>query len=455
MSSQAPAVGGNPGVRRVLALFSGMLSLRYFLLRSFTAAAAVASGLVQTFVLARVLTPRDFSIFILIGSVGVALWLIELGAAKILFVRQRQRYFSRQKDDSVAAQSNAVIAFYAVIVLGGSVLCFAVLASRQSVTAWQAVQFAAFFSFTAFNLVWFPLRNVSIAVDEFIIFEALEAVRRVGHLTLMLAMLLGLSLPMFLLLANLLWLGLFAACIGRLIAKGALASRLRGCWAALLIFWRGNRSELLRSGNYAIGELTIYNFPYFIVPLAFGLGAPMIILDTVFKVFRGATLIYAAGLDPLVPRQTRAFADNDVASLKKATWMAALLCAVPTFALCALLLFAGDRLFAFLLGHAATMPSAATPILIMLLVANMAQNVASNLLLHTGFFRELARVASVLVVAMAAMTAIVIACGGGIVSFIAGYGVVYVVGAALYIFHIARKVFTPRVPQAFPSAPRS
>jgi hypothetical protein len=77
------------------------------------------------------------------------------------------------------------------------------------------------------------------------------------------------------------------------------------------------------------------------------------------------------------------------------------------------------------------------------------------LLLHTGFFRELARVASVLVVAMAAMTAIVIACGGGIVSFIAGYAAVYVVGAALYIFHIARKVFTPRVPQAFPSAPRS
>ena len=84
-------------------------------------------------------------------------------------------------------------------------------------------------------------------------------------------------------------------------------------------FWRANRAELLRSGNYAVGELTIYNFPYLVVPMAFGLGAPTIILDTVFKMFRGATLIYAAGLDPLVPRQTRAFAEHDAASLKKAT----------------------------------------------------------------------------------------------------------------------------------------
>lgn len=41
--------------------------------------------------------------------------------------------------------------------------------------------------------------------------------------------------------------------------------------------------------------------------------APVIILDTVFKIFRGATLIYAAALDPLVPRQTRAFAEHDAA----------------------------------------------------------------------------------------------------------------------------------------------
>jgi len=177
------------------------------------------------------------------------------------------------------------------------------------------------------------------------------------------------------------------------------------------------------------------------VPAMFGLGAPTIILDTVFKIFRGATLIYAAGLDPLVPRQTRALAERDPAMLKKATLTAFVLCAVPTLALCALLLIAGDRLFALLLGHAATMPPAATTVLVVLLLANLAQNVASNLLLHTGFFREIARVATFLVIAMAAMTLIAIAAGVDIVGFIGGYAAVYVAGAALYIAYVWRGPF--------------
>jgi hypothetical protein len=133
-----------------------------------------------------------------------------------------------------------------------------------------------------------------------------------------------------------------------------------------------------------------------------------------------------------------------MATLRKATWTAAILCAVPTIILCGLLLFAGDRLFVLLLGHAAAMPRAATLILIVLLVANLVQNVGSCLLLHTGFFHDLARISTFLVVAMAVMTAIVIACGADVVGFIGGYAAVYVVGAALYIVHMKLKVFRLR-----------
>ena len=167
----------------------------------------------------------------------------------------------------------------------------------------------------------------------------------------------------------------------------------------------------------------------------------MIILDTVFKVFRGATLIYAAGLDPLVSKQTRAFAERDAATLKKATLTAGILCALPTLALCALLLVAGDWLFALLLGKAATVPPAAIYVLVVLLLANLAQNVASNLLLHTGFFHEMARVATFLVAAMAVMTGVVLAAGFDIVGFIGGYAAVYVAGAALYIAYVLRGPF--------------
>ncbi len=441
MNSPATALASRTFFSQPLRALAGLLSLRYVVLRASTAAAAIAGGLVQTFVFARVLNPQDFSIFILIGTFGLSLWLFDLGAAKILYVRQRERHLAGSADAAVPAQSSAVTLAYALIVATGTLLCFAVMAARPSVDLGPAVECALFFSFSALNLVWFPLRNVSNAVDEFIAFEKLEAIRRVGHIALILAMLTGLPIFISLLLANLLWFVLLAACIARLSGKGALTLRIAGSVHALTAFWRGNRHEILRSGNYAMAELTVYNFPYFVVPMMFGLGAPTIILDTVFKIFRGATLIYAAGLDPLVPRQTRAFAERDAATLKKATAMAALLCAIPTVALCALLWFAGDRIFAVLLGPAATVPASVTPILIVLLVANMVQNVASCLLQHTGFFREIARVATFMVVAMAAMTAVVHFAHADIAGFIGAYAGVYVAGAVLYTAYVVRKPF--------------
>ena len=441
MNSQATALAPKSVFQQPLRALAGLLSLRYVVLRASTAAAAIAGGLVQTFVFARVLNPQDFSIFILIGTFGLSLWLFDLGAAKILYVRQRERHLAGSSDRIVPAQSSAVTLAYALIVLTGTLLCLGVMAARPSVDIGRAVECALFFSFSALNLVWFPLRNISNAVDEFISFETLEAVRRVGHIALILAMLVGLPILISLLLANLLWFVLLAACVARLARKGALALRIAGTFAALTAFWRGNRAEILRSGNYAMAELTVYNFPYLVVPMMFGLGAPTIILDTVFKIFRGATLIYAAGLDPLVPRQTRAFAERDAATLKKATLMATVLCTVPTVALCALLWFAGDRVFALLLGPAAIVPASVTPILIVLLSANMIQNVASCLLQHTGFFREIARVATFMVVAMAAMTAVVYFAHSDIVGFIGAYATVYVAGAVLYTAYVVRKPF--------------
>ncbi len=442
MNAPVSVIAVKSAFQRPWQLLTSLLSPRYFLLRSSTAGAAVIAGLVQTFVFARVLTPERFSIFILIGTLGVSLWLFDLGAAKILFVRQRSRHLGHRADKTVAAHSTAVIALYSLIVLAGTLLCLLVSAGWPSVTPWQAVEYAMFFSFSALNLVWYPLRNVAGAIDEFIYFERLEAVRRIGHIAAMLALLIGLSLPAFLVLANLLWFALFAVCTARLLRAGALTPpRLAHFGAVLKEFWRVNRLEILRSGTFAGAELAIYTFPYLVVPMAFGLGAPTIILDTVFKVFRGTTLIYAAGLDPLIPQQTRAFAERDAPTLKRATLTAAVLIALPTLALCVLLLTAGDTLFALLLGHAATVPSTAVLILVVLLLANMAQNVASCLLQHTGFFREMARAAIFLVVAMAAMTGAVLAAGLDITGFLAGYAVVYIAGAALFTIYLVRGPF--------------
>ena len=160
MTSQASALDGAPAAARAwrsLGPFSGLLSLRYFLLRCFTASAAVAAGLVQTFVFARVLTPKDFSIYILIGSFGVALWLFDLGGSKILFVRHRQCLFARRIDPAIAGQATAVVLLYALIVLAASALCFVVAKAWIGAPTEGALQYGAFFCFSTLNLVWFQL----------------------------------------------------------------------------------------------------------------------------------------------------------------------------------------------------------------------------------------------------------------------------------------------------------
>ena len=60
MTSQATTAGPKDALRQPMRLLAGLLSLRYFLLRASTATAAVVSGLVQTFVFARVTPPKNF-----------------------------------------------------------------------------------------------------------------------------------------------------------------------------------------------------------------------------------------------------------------------------------------------------------------------------------------------------------------------------------------------------------
>src|SRR5581483_27615 len=174
-------------------------SFRYLVLRTTTSGGAVVAGLVQTFVFARVLTPDLFSIFILVGTLGLALWLFDLGIAKILFVRMREEHLKPGSRPDVAQHASGVVWLYGAIVALGGLICFAVMGARPHFTLLQATEFGLFFVFSALNLVWFALRNISIAVDEFVFFESLEATRRIGHVAVLLAMLIGLPLLAFVL----------------------------------------------------------------------------------------------------------------------------------------------------------------------------------------------------------------------------------------------------------------
>lgn len=413
------------------------LSIPYLLLRSSTAGGALVAGLIQTFVFARVLSPDRFSLFILVGTLGMTLWLVDLGLTRVLFVRQREAHLAGRKDPHIAAQSAAVLSLYAIAAGIGVLLCFAAMLILRAPLQ-HAAEFALFFLFVSLNLVWFVVRFLSVAIDEFIFFETHEAIRRIGHIAIMLAMLIGLPFMAFLILSNLLWAVLFASAIRRLRQRGAILRPPGGIRSSFLSFFRENKEEALRMGAFSAADFYNANFPYLVVPFVFGLGAPIIVLDTTFKIFRGTMILYAAGCDVAVPRQTRALAEKDRRALVLATLMAAGLCTLPALVLCGILALASTPLFALLLGGAATMPAAATPILIVLLMFNVAQTVSNSLLLHTGYFRQIATIAAGLALAITAMTGIVLALKLDIAGYLWGYAIAFAISVVFSVAAIVR-----------------
>jgi len=431
-----------------------MISVPFFLLRTTTAGAALLTGLLQTYVFAHVLSPQRFSIFILVGAFGYSLWLIDFGIVKILFVRLRARFLAKDRSDAVAGHATAVVLFYFGLVTSGALLCFVFMATQTAASLREAAEFGLFFWFVALNLVWFALRNIAIAVDEYVSFEALETVRRAGYFIGLAAVLVGLPLIAMLIALNALWAVVVTACVKRMIARGALLPRIGGFVADLRVFFRANRAQLIRSGAYAASEIYVGNYPYLIVPMLFGLGAPPIILDTTFKVFRGGATIFGAVCDILVPRQTSALAERDGPTLVRATLMAAALCSIPAAIACAVLYFAADKLFAILLGDAATMPPATTPILIVLLIANLTQMVTHSVLVHNGYFREVARIGMAVVAAMTGVGVFAVFAHLDIVQFLEAYVAVYTCGAiAAVVLMIRGPIRLAHEVAALPQAP--
>ncbi len=406
-----------------------LISIPFLLLRAATAGGALAMGFVQTFVFARVLSPERFSIFIVVGAIGYTLWLAELGLPSVLFVNLRAPHLAGRRDEQAAHQATAVILFYVVIAATASLLCFIIALTRPAATFATAAELALFLLSIALNLAWTSLRSISIAVDLFVFFESLDLVRRTIVVAAMLAVLAGLPLIAFLIVANVLWAALFAGAAGRLIGRGALSPRWRGAPWQLVAFFRTNRRAAGRSSTSALSGAFIALFPYYVVPMLFGLGAAPIILEVTFRIFRGSCVVFAAICDIAVPGQTRAFAARDARRLVHATLVAGGLCCLLAAIACALLIFAAAPLFAFLLHAAAVVPHAITPILIVLLIAGVLQTVAEVLLQYTGYFRRLAYTGLCVAAAMIVATGVSFAAGFSLVGFLGAYAAVYAASA--------------------------
>jgi O-antigen/teichoic acid export membrane protein len=435
-----------------------LISLTYLMLRGASAAGAVTMGFVQTFVFARVLDPRLFSIFILTAAVGYSLWIADLGLAKIAFVNLRAPHLDGRRDPRAAGDAGAVILFYILLSCAATLACFGVVLLRTGASTHEALDLALFLSFIALNLAWSSLRTISLAVDLFVFFESLEFLRRAINIATLLAVLAGLPLTVFLVSANVLWAAMFIAAMNRLARRGALTLHVLRFPRELRAFFAANWAAIWKSSAGALSELFVVTFPYYLVPAVFGLGAAPIILDTAFKIFRGVCTIFAAVCDLAVPGQTRAYAAGDGRRLAATTLLAAGLCAIPALAAGGLLILGGNEIYRFLLHTAATVPPEVTPVIVVLLLAGVLQIVAEALLQHTGYFKSLAWNGGLVVAMMLVATVVTFVGKLSLIGFLTAYAVAYALGAlcltaAAIIGPIRTAALT--TPRSAPQSPRS
>jgi hypothetical protein len=410
-----------------------LISIPFLFLRGASTAGLMAAALIQIYVFARVMNAEQFSIFILVGAVGYSLWLCDLGAVKILFVRLRAAHLSGDTDPLLGRQAIAIVLLYTLLAIAGAIACFFILGLIRTISTHEATQFALFFLFTALNLAWYALRNISIAIDDYVYFECIEALRRFASIGVMLAMLAGLPILSFLIVVNLLWGLCFCVAIARLRTRIELRADLRDTLQILRRFYGDNRADLIRSGTSSTSDFYIESMPYLVVPIMFGLGAPTVILDTVFKFVRGANLYYHAICELVVPRQTSALAERDASTLIRATLLAVVLTTLPTLLVSAALIFAAETFFRLLLGPVATMPAEVVWVILALLFATQAQVLAHSLLIHSGFFREAARVMAFTAIAVTFVPAIELIGNASIVGFLGLYAIAFACGAALQV----------------------
>jgi hypothetical protein len=409
-----------------------LISLPFMFLRGLSTVGVTVAAMIQIYVFARIMSAEQFSIFILVGAFGYSLWLVDFGIVKYLFVQLRAAHLKGVKTLPLVKQSTLIVIFHGCLTLLGAVLCFVVLESLSPISVLQATKYTLFFTFTALNLVWYALRNISFAVDDYVYFECIEAVRRFTSIGLMLAMLVGFPLLAFLITVNLLWAIILLVSVIRLLREGALTTELSGAFTSLWAFYCDNRRDLIRSGTSATSDFYIEHLPYLVVPLTFGLGAPTVILDTIFKFFRGANLFYHAACEIVLPSQTRAFAARDSATLIRSTALAFALCLIPTLAVAGFLLLAAEPFFKILLGPAATMPLSAVWVIIVLLFGNMALTVSNSLLIHTGFFQISARLMLLTAFGVTLVAGVTLLRSPTIVSFMATYAAVYFCAALMH-----------------------
>ncbi|MBZ9648868.1 hypothetical protein K9B33_15070 [Sphingobium sp. 3R8] len=330
-------------------------------------------GFAVTFVFVRVLPIAEFQAFLLLVAFGNFTISAEFGLTSIIYARLRRHWLGGGvggDDGGFRLEEMGVLfLFLGLLVAGASLILLAALAGGWLATGLPLLFFLFFLS-ACLNLPALLAKRALAAVDGNFLWEGLDCARRMVTIGLLLAMLAGMDPRLSVALQLVVSILVIAYAIGHVHRRLDMNRRH---WLAFRVGGGHVRAHYLRdigaSAAFTVSDIVAYNAPYFTIALATSDPRPMLVFDFFFKMSRSLSMLVRATVEAALPRITRAYHAGDRVRLRQLLGRALGAAMVFAFGLSAVLLLAGDRLFAILFDGRATIDRADITLIILALFA--------------------------------------------------------------------------------------
>ena len=403
--------------------------IAYLVLRASTTALGIAWGFLFTAILVRVLGSHEFAFFALANGIAISLSMADLGIAKVALLALAYRGTSR---DNPTGLKTALVSYYilaALLAAAVTAIGFGIFASST-----KPLLVILFIPGVVAGLPWLMLQQFAMAEGRYLAIEAIDFCRRAIQILALVCVPFGLSplAAMSVYLAS--WAAaLVGACaVSGVSAKGLISVRTNA--EVVSRFAKDNRRRLIDSIAFHGSELIVYQFPLLMVPIAFGVGWPVLAVDLFYKFHRTATAGYRIGTESQVPLVLDAQRNGDARLMRRALVRAAYISTFVLIVLTVLLGPLGDRIILALLGSNSGVPTSVASLALLFCIINAVQNICGSYLLHTGRLGKLRRANTIVVLLLAALGVVMALSWLNFVQAMVVYCAIYAVGAVvLYV----------------------
>lgn len=417
------ATAGKPARR-------GVDAILYLFLKLTNVGLAVVGTIGLMATLIRVVGLESYAEYALVVAIGGYVIASDLGMSRILYGRMRTAHLS----NDAAQAREAFGTFFSVSTSAFAVLAiafFALIYGAHLFSDAHRGNISLLFLLVVSNLPSMMMRSALTSVDKYLYYETAEAIRRGLIVVLLVAVLNGLPFILYLIINLLAWIPWYVFLLVILSRQIDLSPRDIYHPGALRRLKHELRS-VIDSAVFWITDFSVYNLPYFAIPLIDPDPLRIVVFDAFYKVTRFGQMAFQVAADVVLPQQTRAAHAGDGKKIRKGLLVYALLSSVAVVAVFVLVAVFGDVAFKALLGRADIVTPGYRTLMLAMILAMAVQYSALTFLMAIDRFMALRRISTLALVGCLIAVGLTKVFGLGDVALVVMIVAVYAAGALAY-----------------------